>query len=142
MAEEIDAVFVYGTLKPGEAYYPHYCQPYVIEVTAAQVQGCLYHLPQGYPALTPGDHWVQGSLLRLLKGTHLSEIDTFEGYDSAQGPEQNEYQRLTWPVSSLAGQPLGQAWVYVMAQTRVEQYGGILIAEGYWSRALWPSITP
>ncbi|NJN19972.1 MAG: gamma-glutamylcyclotransferase [Leptolyngbya sp. RL_3_1] len=139
---EINAVFVYGTLKPGEAYYQKYCQPYVQQAIPAQVQGCLYHLPQGYPALTQGENWVQGSLLKLLPDTDLSIIDQFEGYDPAQPASQNEYQRLTRPVYSLAEACLGQAWAYVMADFRVALYGGILIPEGYWSRTLWTSISP
>lgn len=142
MAEAMDAVFVYGTLKPGEAYYERYCQPHAIAAIPAQVQGRLYRLPQGYPALAPGKSWVQGILLTLANGTDLSAIDAFEGYDPAQSPHQNEYQRLAWPILSLTDQCLGQAWVYVMADSRVARYGGILIPQGYWSRTLWPSIRP
>jgi gamma-glutamylcyclotransferase (GGCT)/AIG2-like uncharacterized protein YtfP len=139
---EIDAVFVYGTLKPGEAYYQKYCQPYVLEAIPAKVQGCLYHLPRGYPALTEGESWVQGSFLKLRPGTDLGVIDQFEGYDPTQKASQNEYQRLARPIYSLTEVFLGQAWAYVMDDFRVALYDGILIPEGYWSRTLWPSISP
>ncbi|MGF1459553.1 MAG: gamma-glutamylcyclotransferase [Leptolyngbyaceae cyanobacterium] len=55
-------IFVYGTLKPSEVAFARYCQPWVIESQMAYVKGRLFHLPQGYPALTEGDRWVQGAL--------------------------------------------------------------------------------
>lgn len=142
MLRPIEAIFVYGTLKPGEAYYPRYCRSHTTAIIPARVQGCLYHLPQGYPALTLGEGWVQGVLLRLTPGTDLSDMDQFEGHNPAYEPAQNEYQRLTWPIMDLTGQSLEQAWVYVMADSRVNRYGGIWIPTGFWSRTRWPSISP
>ena len=142
MTPSIEAIFVYGTLKPGEAYYQRYCQGSAVSATPAQVQGALYHLPQGYPALTFGEHRVRGSLLHLVKGASLNEIDQFESYDPALEPTQNEYQRLAWPVMDLRGQLLEYAWMYVMAGSKVSRYGGVWIPTGFWSRTLWPSIRP
>lgn len=51
-------VFVYGTLKPGEANYKRYCAGKVIDVKIALVQGKLFALPMGYPAMTLGDRQV------------------------------------------------------------------------------------
>ena len=40
-------VFVYGTLKPGEANYKRYCAGKVVDVKTAFVQGKLFALPMG-----------------------------------------------------------------------------------------------
>lgn len=135
-------IFVYGTLKPGEAYYERYCKPHVETAIAAWVRGQLYHLPQGYPAVTVGDGWVSGALLHLRDESALAALDRFEDYDPAQPPEANEYTRHCLPVFDSDRAPLGHAWVYLMAVERVQHYGGILIPDGIWSRAQWHSIAP
>ena len=53
-------VFVYGTLKPGEANYEFYCGSEVVETKKAWTRGELYTLPQGYPAMTTGNDKVYG----------------------------------------------------------------------------------
>ncbi len=135
-------VFVYGTLKPGEAYYTRYCEPYTVQVQPALTRGQLYHLPQGYPALTPGEGWVTGVLLHLRDDTGLAALDAFEDYNPALPASENEYQRQCRPVYSCDRHPLATAWMYVMAPARAQAHGGILIAAGVWSQAQWPSIAP
>ncbi|MEM0979115.1 MAG: gamma-glutamylcyclotransferase family protein [Cyanobacteria bacterium P01_H01_bin.58] len=133
-------VFVYGTLKPGEAYYEEYCAPYVVSVTPSLTRGCLYHLPQGYPALTVGDRWVTGSLLHFRNDSRLAQMDEFEDYNTAVPAVQNLYIRQWRPIFTTDQQPLGSAWMYVMQVSRVVSYGGVLIPEGQWSQQHWPSI--
>lgn len=124
-------VFVYGTLKPGEANY-HYCQS---EVTAAQpafVRGQLYALPFGYPALTIGPNRVYGVLLSFTNSTVLTVLDQLEDYNSAK-PHQSEYLRVKIPAFSLSGQALGSVWTYQMTRQRVIASGGVLLPGGEWS---------
>jgi gamma-glutamylcyclotransferase (GGCT)/AIG2-like uncharacterized protein YtfP len=135
-------LFVYGTLKPGEAYFATYCQPHVAATQPAQVQGRLYHLPMGYPALTDEAGWVTGTLLHLRDAAALVAMDAFEGYETARSPVENEYSRQSRPVWTLERQPLGIAWMYVMERQRVERYRGQWIPTGVWSQADWPSIRP
>jgi gamma-glutamylcyclotransferase (GGCT)/AIG2-like uncharacterized protein YtfP len=130
-------VFVYGTLKPGEYYYLDYCAPTVMAVQSAWVWGTLYHLPMGYPALTPGDRPIQGTLLTFPTATILQSLDELEGYDPQGALEENEYiRRLTdiWQGDRTA---LGQAWVYWMDDAQVQQWGGVLCEGNVWSRARW-----
>ena len=134
--------FVYGTLKPGEAYYTTYCEPYVVEIVPAIAQGCLFHLPMGYPAMTLGDRSVMGALLQLRDETAIAHMDDFEDYDPALPEAENLYIRQLRPVFSLEQQPLGNAWIYMMQLERVQQYQGILVPSGNWSQQQWPSITP
>ncbi|MGD1942440.1 MAG: gamma-glutamylcyclotransferase [Leptolyngbyaceae cyanobacterium] len=134
-------VFVYGTLKPGEAAYPRYCQPHVVLAQPALVQGDLFHLPQGYPALTLGDRWIHGFLLRLQDDWKIAAMDDFEDYDPSRPAAENLYVRQQWPVFSPTQQPLGPAWVYWMAKDRIQALGGIAVTSGDWSRQHWPSLT-
>lgn len=134
-------VFVYGTLKPGEAAHRRYCEPYLLAAQPAWVQGHLFHLPQGYPALAPGDRWVEGSLLQLRTAEAIDQIDAFEDYDPNVADDENLYVRRSHPVFSAQRQPLGAAWVYFMAPERIATLGGIAIPEGVWSGRRWGSIT-
>lgn len=134
------ALFVYGTLKPDEAAYAKYCAPYVSEVQTAQMRGELFHLPQGYPAMTDGDRWIQGALLVLKNEQALIPMDAFEGYDPALPNADNLYVRKHRPVFDMTHQSLGIAWVYLMQPDQIESLKGILLTSGFWSRQEWPSI--
>ena len=133
-------VFVYGTLKPGEAGYLRYCEPYVVTVQPAWARGHLFHLPQGYPAMTTGDRWIEGTWVHLDEAA-LAEIDTFESYNPTLPDTENLYVRRVCPVFSAERAVLGSAWVYLMELQRVLKLGGIEIPEGVWSGCTWPSIT-
>jgi gamma-glutamylcyclotransferase (GGCT)/AIG2-like uncharacterized protein YtfP len=128
-------VFVYGTLKPGEANH-HYCQAEVMATQAAFVRGQLYDLPFGYPALTVGASRVYGVLLSFTNPTVLTVLDQLEEYYPAR-PNQSEYVRVKTEAFSLDGQSLGLVWTYQMTRQRVTVSGGILLPQGRWgSRAL------
>jgi gamma-glutamylcyclotransferase (GGCT)/AIG2-like uncharacterized protein YtfP len=135
-------VFVYGTLKPGEAYYETFCQPHAVATVPALTQGCLFHLSLGYPGLTVGDGWVTGALLQFRDAAAIARMDAFEDYDPNLPDTENQYIRQLRPVFSPSRQPLGTAWMYVMSPQRIHQHNGILIPEGVWSRQQWPSIAP
>ncbi len=127
-------VFVYGTLKPGEANYAAYCgdRPHTVE--PAWVWGRLFHLPrQGYPALTLGNEKVQGVLLHFSDPGILAALDPLETYEEGRSPDLNEYQRQRQAIFDPAGTPLGEAWIYVMEPNRVVADGGIWLPSGQWS---------
>jgi len=132
-------VFVYGTLKPGEANYD-YLQGKTFSVCDAVTKGHLYHLPTlGYPALIPGTGTVYGSLLHFIDPEILAHLDALEGYAPDRPARENEYQRQQLAVYSLNGAPLGQAWGYVMTPEHVKELGGILLPSGWWSGRELPS---
>ena len=132
-------VFVYGTLKPGGQYHQAYCAPYLKQAQPAQVQGRLYDLPHlGYPVITLGTDWVKGYLF-TLDAIALSGLDYLEGYappeqpvPQAQDDFVEEYRRQQIAVFDLAGQVLGDAWIYVMDSPPA---GAIWLAEGEWLSA-------
>lgn len=134
------SVFVYGTLKPQEAAYETYCAPFVVSAQPATTRGELFHLPQGYPAMTIGDHWIRGALLTFRDEAAIARIDHFEDYDPTRPPSANLYQRLRQPVFAITQQPLGTAWVYRMSPQQVCALGGTRIDNGVWSKQFFSSI--
>ncbi len=137
---EVLKVFVYGTLKPGEANYDRYCKPWVVEAKAAIVYGELYHLPFGYPALTPGNTPVQGFLLYFSNSNILVSLDELEDYHPDRPIEANEYFRTQTDVfepeanrNLIAPRRLGQAWLYQMRPALINQLSGIWLPEGNWT---------
>ena len=124
-------VFVYGTLKPGEANYQHYCQGKVESHFAAYTWGNLYDLPVGYPAMTAGKNKVRGYLLVFDDLSVLDDLDRLEGY---QEPESslNLYNRKLATVYSLENEFLATAYAYFMTQSQVNKCGGTLVESGLW----------
>jgi gamma-glutamylcyclotransferase (GGCT)/AIG2-like uncharacterized protein YtfP len=128
------SVFVYGTLKPGEENYTHYCHGKVTQVQPAIARGDLYDLPLGYPAVTLGDGWVQGVVLSFADAGVLAELDELEDYCCDRPSEQNEYQRSLIEGFTPDHQSIGPVWIYWMPLSRIQQIGGVLLPDGLWSR--------
>lgn len=126
-------IFVYGTLKPGEANFDRYCQN-VLEIQAAIAHGTLYDLPLGYPAMTLGNSPVYGFLLSFAQPQILLELDELEDYRPDRPMEENEYYRQKIQTFSLSHQSLGDAWVYLMELEKAKRLGGVLLSEGQWAR--------
>jgi gamma-glutamylcyclotransferase (GGCT)/AIG2-like uncharacterized protein YtfP len=125
-------VFVYGTLKPGQANYDRYCGDRILQSLAAQVRGQLFHLCLGYPGMTSGDAWVQGYLLHFADESALAALDRLEDYQYHRPEAQNEYQRREVEVFEQEGRSLGFAWAYFMTRQKIQQYDGKWIASGEW----------
>lgn len=126
-------VFVYGTLKPGGHYWPRFCEGKVSAQEPAQINGRLYDLHVGYPAMSlQGTGWVQGYVLTFPREADFLQLDVLEGYDSKRDPAENEYWRLKVHCYSPEGCPLGEVWAYEMAVERIAQMGGTLLADGNW----------
>lgn len=125
-------VFVYGTLKPGYSNYQRYCAGKIIEAEPATAKGQLFELPVGYPAMIPGDEWIQGFVLTFNDPAVLKDLDRLEDYDLNRPATQNEYHRQKIEVFKLDGTSLGQIWAYLMSQEQIEQRNGKLIVSGCW----------
>jgi gamma-glutamylcyclotransferase (GGCT)/AIG2-like uncharacterized protein YtfP len=126
-------VFVYGTLKPGQANYARYCGDRILHSVPAQVRGQIFRLSLGYPGMTSGDTWVQGYLLHFADASALADLDHLEDYQPQRPEAHNEYQRREVEVFEQEGRSLGLAWVYFMTLQKVQQYDGKWIASGEWS---------
>lgn len=130
---ELVPVFVYGTLKPGESNYEHYCGSRVLAATRATVKGQLFALPVGYPAMVLGEGVVQGYLLTFNTPNILQYLDPLEGHNPQRPPEKNFYNRKQLEVYSLEAEPLGLAWAYFMTLDQVKQLDGVIIPSGWWT---------
>ncbi len=103
------------------------------------VRGCLYDfLQMGYPAMTVGEDWVKGYLLKFVQPANvcveiLQGLDRLEGYSPELPDFENEYLRCELPVFDLAQRPLQRAWGYVMTEAGVRSQGGIYLPNGSWS---------
>ncbi|MDJ0554600.1 MAG: gamma-glutamylcyclotransferase [Microcoleaceae cyanobacterium MO_207.B10] len=126
-------VFVYGTLKPGEANYQRYCAERVVDTYPAVTSGRLFELPIGYPAMTEGEESIQGFVLSFLDSQVLLELDELEDYHPERLPETNEYQRQKIKTFNFEGQYLGMAWGYLMLPEKVKLLGGVFLPSGCWS---------
>ncbi|MEH2368973.1 gamma-glutamylcyclotransferase family protein [Nostoc sp.] len=126
-------VFVYGTLKPGEANYKRYCAGKVVDVKTAFVQGKLFALPMSYPAMTLGDSQVYGYLLSFSNPKILNELDVLEDYQPNRQTPENLYNRQIIEVYEPQSLSLGWAWVYLMTLEQVDRLGGFLQLRGWWS---------
>ncbi|MBW4621273.1 MAG: gamma-glutamylcyclotransferase [Cyanosarcina radialis HA8281-LM2] len=128
-------VFVYGTLKPGEANYQIYCAGKVLAERRAIAFGRLFSLPAGYPAMTSGNCPVHGFLLSFADIAILDDLDRLEDYQRERPCHENEYDRQLIPTFSPDGRSLGLAWVYLMNLDRVSDRGGVLLADGWWEKS-------
>jgi len=126
-------VFVYGTLKPGEANYKKYCAGKVVDVKRAFVEGKLFALPMGYPAMMLGNSKVYGYLLSFPNPRILNELDVLENYQPTRQHSENLYNRQIIEVYEPQSLSYSWAWVYLMTLEQVEQLGGFLQPNGWWS---------
>ncbi|MDJ0799527.1 MAG: gamma-glutamylcyclotransferase [Calothrix sp. MO_167.B12] len=126
-------VFVYGTLKPGEAYHQQYCAGKLVSAKGAITYGELFSLPVGYPAMTSGDNLVYGYLLEFENANILSDLDALEGYHPSRQNSDNLYNREQVEIFDLQRKIQGKAWVYLMSRHRVNQLKGKPQANGWWS---------
>ncbi len=125
------SVFVYGTLKPGQANYGC-CGNHLLSTEAAMMRGQLFDLPVGYPAMTLGDQWVLGHRLIFPDEEILLILDELEDYSPHRPSDENEYQRVWVEMFSRQAQSLGNGWTYQMDIERVQRYQGRLVASGEW----------
>jgi gamma-glutamylcyclotransferase (GGCT)/AIG2-like uncharacterized protein YtfP len=127
-------VFVYGTLKPGEANFNWYCGTRVISRQRSYIQAELYHFPAlVYPGAIHAISQVHGYVLTFADAAVLVSLDELEDYHPDRQPAENEYTRELVSTYTLEGSPLVSAWAYFMSRDRIKQSGGILVADGWWA---------
>jgi gamma-glutamylcyclotransferase (GGCT)/AIG2-like uncharacterized protein YtfP len=107
-------IFAYGTLQPGEHYWPLVAH-LIARVEPARTRGyTLYHLPEGYPCVVPGEGELLGTLLWVEEGKELAALavcDEIEGF--FEGEEGSLYIRARCVTDG--GQ---EAWIYLYGPSR------------------------
>ncbi len=92
--ENINKVFVYGSLRSDMFNYDVYLDGKVAETKKATIKGDLFHIDnKGYPAVIPGEGEVVGELMTFKNfESTLKDLDELEAY--VEGDEtENEYNR-------------------------------------------------
>ncbi|MGK7927537.1 MAG: gamma-glutamylcyclotransferase [Spirulina sp.] len=97
------ALFVYGTLKPGETHYDCYCAGRTKAEIPAYAWGELYDLPLGYPAMTVGRQKVWGILLKFNDPEILYSLDRLAEYEPGREMAENEYDRRAIAIDHPSG---------------------------------------
>jgi gamma-glutamylcyclotransferase (GGCT)/AIG2-like uncharacterized protein YtfP len=99
------ALFVYGTLLPGEGRW-HLLRPLAASWAPASAGGRLWDTGQGYPAAVFGEGGlIPGALVRLAPGTGaeaLRLLDALEG-------EGRLYSRVS--ITTSAGEAIAYEWL-------------------------------
>ena len=139
ISKNFTQVFVYGTLKPGECN-DWVIRDHVVATCPAISLGQLFSLPLGYPAMTPGNDFIQGVLLSFRDSSILAILDAFEQHDPQEfarhAPglilQQNQYQRHAIAVFTPSHQLLGTAWAYLMTPEQIDRLDGTLLPGGRW----------
>jgi gamma-glutamylcyclotransferase (GGCT)/AIG2-like uncharacterized protein YtfP len=110
-------VFVYGTLRPGEANYRWLLAQATVTAERAVLPGHqLYAIGMGFPYATPataGGRQVVGDLLTLDPDTYdqvLGHLDGLEGYQPRHEAHSHYLRRQ---VTVLVADQPRQAWVYL-----------------------------
>ncbi len=120
-----DGLFVYGTLREGGSNHAWLMRTHPEGLTRAWVAGRLFHLPTGYPALTPwvepgapppGPGWVRGDFVGYEDDVELESA--LADLDPLEGVEEGLFTREVLPVL-LEGGHRYLAWVYVFHVERL-----------------------
>lgn len=137
-------IFVYGTLKPGNAAYQKFCQQWQPQCQAAIVHGRLYHLPIGYPALviSATAQVVHGWLLTFSNSDILLLLDQYEQHDPEKMAQyypgvllsETAYQRTLVNTLSPDHAAMAQAHAYTMTHTQTQLLQGQHIPSGNWEQ--------
>lgn len=116
---QMDALFVYGTLMPGHLRWGMLA-PHALDQRPATVPGTLYDTGQGWPAAvfgtTPHLRHVPGWVVWFSAGTLaiiLPELDEMEGIGPNPDPTVDPYVRIRVPVDSVT-----EAWAWHATRMR------------------------
>ncbi len=129
MNEEGPRVFVYGTLMEGYSNHRHFLKGKASLRGPATMEGVLYHLPAGYPAMVEGEGCVKGQVVELFALRSLEEIDVLDRF--GEGRDDNLYERVRRTVFVDNGAPLN-CWVYLYRDAKIAGTNGILVPWGDW----------
>lgn len=115
-------LFVYGTLCKGQSQHGLVAH---LNPRVAKVDGRLYSLSAGYPALSvTSKGWVWGELLEAPSDSLLQILDVYEGV------HEGLFRRVN--VDVFVGLTRHRAWTYIMDNP--QKHKGSWIEGGRWRR--------
>ena len=130
MADNVNHLFVYGTLMRGQANHARFCAD-ALTIEPAVTAGRLYHLPMGFPAMIDAaDGQVLGEAMTFPDiEAVLRQTDLLEGYDPLR-PDRSMYRRIVVPVLIEPSGWRVTAWTYVW--NRALPQGATPLPTGRW----------
>lgn len=123
----MDRLFVYGTLRAGQAARSLIAD-HVLKSEPAAIHGSIYALADEYPGFLPGgDGVVVGELMTLGDlASALALLDAYEGED---------FVRALQEVTMVKDGSRTWAWCYVLARPELAE-GAELVEGGDWDEYL------
>lgn len=126
----INKVFVYGTLMSGFTNH-HVVSNYISSVEAGEIEGIIYHLPEGYPAVIGGIGRVKGEVITLKEVEEaLKAMDLLEDYQ--EDGENNLYERVVVHVQTAGGSVEAFCYFWPEYNRKYLEEKGIYIESGSW----------
>jgi len=129
-------VFVYGTLMHDMVNFG-LIAPYVEEISNGEINGELYHLIEGFPALVTNETSgiIKGELMKINHiPVAIKALDKLEGFHKSGHPK-NLYERVTCQVKTIQGEFI-EAFVYIWARPEILPNIGIKVDCGDWRQFL------
>ncbi len=127
---QIQRIFVYGTLRPGQSAYSLIAKSVASHIPATTL-GQLVALPAGYPGLlSRGNGRVVGDLLTLARDMSPGSVE--ESLRALDRYEGDEYDRELREVS-LGDGTNARAWCYVLREAALTE-GWRVVESGDWLR--------
>lgn len=126
-------IFVYGTLMKGFENHSM-LEQYILSSCQGSIAGRLYHLKEGYPAVTKGKDRIQGEIYWLRDmGKVLPALDYLEDYN--QPDTEDLYKRILCEALTSAGERV-LCYVYVWAPEREAELlrDGVYVQSGDWKK--------
>jgi len=111
--------------------YRIYLEGKVKAIRKATVEGIIYHLPEGYPAMIPGRGRVKGEIIEVTDSKILEEIDLLEEY-KGEG-EENLYDRVPVEAETERGEKIS-CWTYFYGNREYAEKSGKHISNGDWGK--------
>ncbi len=127
----MEKIFVYGSLLKDFWNHDRVLKNRVRSIKKGTIEGELYHLPAGYPAITRGTNHIHGEVCTLTHPKHLKSIDLLEGYtgDSSIDLYTREKRTVT-----LADGSTTECWVYIYMDENYVTRKGKHITHGDWRK--------
>lgn len=125
----MEKIFVYGSLRTQFWNHDKVLKNRVRSVEKATIEGELFHLPEGYPAVVDGGEEIHGELLTITQEKILKSIDFLEGY-FGEGKD-NLYVRKKVKVKTE--NETEEGWTYLYVDTPYAKKKGMKVEGGDWA---------
>ena len=127
----MEKIFVYGSLRQDFWNHDKVLKNRVRQIQKGTIQGKLYHLPAGYPAVIKGEDQVHGEVMTFTQDKLLKSLDVLEGYF---GEGQDNLYIRTKHKTTLEDGSEAWCWVYTYADEEAARKKGRYISNGDWKK--------